>query len=563
VESASHIRSVLRGEQRDFFVRDPGAARREAGFHPFLARFLGWQLPDVPTYDGDLVPLYMETIFPLLFVEQKAGWSTIQGPFPTYLGIQDVGRRVVEFLLDLDAQRVRVNRHELRRRILDTLQQWRDTTATMNRAAQEMNAKLEGVPNEPTGEFALEPKVSLHIYREREWKQLREVLHAEQTALDRLTREEVPTVDEQATDLTGELETLRDQLDQTSALRDTVFEDMARARAELNALQSRLSAVETDLQKNKDALKLRNLGSILGTASESGVCPTCHQAVSEELLPPIGGQVMAIEDNIRFLEAQHNLFRAMRGNSRQRFDEREKALAALRSEISTIRARIRAVRSTLVAPSHSPSEAAIVERLNLQAWIEGHLQLEEQVSEFVQQLIDIAENFLDLKKALAGLPEKEFSATDREKIDRMRTLIQDQLSLYHFKTYPPGLVFVSPDNFRPLVRIEDTNVESELGFEMSASDGIRMKWSYLLALLKLGLERQMNHPGFLIFDEPRQQEADPVSFEALIRNASSYAKSAGQILFATSETPDDLRGAVDGLDVNLIHFEGFLLQRIG
>jgi hypothetical protein len=66
----------------------------------------------------------------------------------------------------------------------------------------------------------------------------------------------------------------------------------------------------------------------------------------------------------------------------------------------------------------------------------------------------------------------------------------------------------------------------------------------------------------LIFDEPRQQEADPVSFEALIRNASSYTEEGGQILFATSETPEDLRRALEGLEVNLIHFEGFLLQKI-
>jgi hypothetical protein len=121
------------------------------------------------------------------------------------------------------------------------------------------------------------------------------------------------------------------------------------------------------------------------------------------------------------------------------------------------------------------------------------MQLEQQVSEFVQQLIEIAEDFLNLKRMLASLPGKDLSARDEAKIDRMMTLIQKQLSMYLFRTYPPRLVFVSPDNFRPLVRIEGTDVEAELGFEMSASDGIRMKWAYLLAMLKLGLESETNH----------------------------------------------------------------------
>jgi hypothetical protein len=271
---------------------------------------------------------------------------------------------------------------------------------------------------------------------------------------------------------------------------------------------------------------------------------------------------MAIEDNIRFLEAQLKLFRAMWNSSQRRLEQREHALTAVNSEISSIRARIRTVRAALIAPSHTPSEAAIAERLNLQTWIEANLQLEEQMSEFVQQLIEIAEGFMNLKRELSKLPDDDFSSTDQSKLKHIERLIQEQLSTYRFKTYPPRFVFVSHDNFRPLVRIEDTDVESELGFEMSASDGIRMKWAYLLAMLKLSHTFQTNHPGFLVFDEPRQQEADPISFEALIRNASAYTQSGGQIIFATSETPHDLRKALEGVDVNLIHSEGFLLQSI-
>ena len=43
--------------------------------------------------------LYLETIFPLLYVEQKLGWGRLPARYPTWLGIRDVGRRTVEFLL--------------------------------------------------------------------------------------------------------------------------------------------------------------------------------------------------------------------------------------------------------------------------------------------------------------------------------------------------------------------------------------------------------------------------------------------------------------------------------
>lgn len=65
------------GNQRDFYVHDSGAAQREDGFHKFLADFMGWKLPAVPRFDGTEGPLYLEAIFPMLFVEQKRGWSAI------------------------------------------------------------------------------------------------------------------------------------------------------------------------------------------------------------------------------------------------------------------------------------------------------------------------------------------------------------------------------------------------------------------------------------------------------------------------------------------------------
>jgi hypothetical protein len=88
--------------QQDYFVGDPGAAQREAGFHRMLADYIGWQLPAVRRYDGTETILYLETIFPLLYVEQKAGWSSIPAAFPTYFQIRDVGRRAVEFVLALE-----------------------------------------------------------------------------------------------------------------------------------------------------------------------------------------------------------------------------------------------------------------------------------------------------------------------------------------------------------------------------------------------------------------------------------------------------------------------------
>ena len=95
-----------KARRRNFFVVDPGAAQREDGFHYFLEQFLGWKLPQVRRYDSADGKLYLETIFPLFWVEQKAGWSTIPAAIPTYLRIRQVHNRAIEFIMDLDVHKL-------------------------------------------------------------------------------------------------------------------------------------------------------------------------------------------------------------------------------------------------------------------------------------------------------------------------------------------------------------------------------------------------------------------------------------------------------------------------
>ena len=129
-------------------------------------------------------------------------------------------------------------------------------------------------------------------------------------------------------------------------------------------------------------------------------------------------------------------------------------------------------------------------------------------------------------------------------------------------TFDPSSISISAESFRPQVSIRegDIEAEAELGFQMSASDAIRMKWAYLLGMLQLGHECGTNHPGFLILDEPRQQETERMSFDALIRAAATSAGTSRQVLFATSERREDLLEGLRGTEANLIRFEGLIIR---
>ncbi|MEG8026204.1 hypothetical protein QP162_20860 [Sphingomonas aurantiaca] len=104
-----------------------------------------------------------------------------------------------------------------------------------------------------------------------------------------------------------------------------------------------------------------------------------------------------------------------------------------------------------------------------------------------------------------------------------------RLALYGFKTFAPKELEISEDTYRP------QKEGFEIGFELSASDAVRLKWAYQLGLLDVGLQTQTLHPGLLVLDEPRQQEAAEASVSGLLKTAASLAAKGSQILIATSE----------------------------
>lgn len=115
---------------------------------------------------------------------------------------------------------------------------------------------------------------------------------------------------------------------------------------------------------------------------------------------------------------------------------------------------------------------------------------------------------------------------------------------------------VSQDTYRP------EKEGFEIGFELSASDTIRLKWAYQLGLLDVAMSSDTNHPQILVMDEPRQQEAAELSVAGLFSEAERVAGKGAQILIATSERLESVEAALHNKQCQLIKFDGRLIRRM-
>jgi len=553
---------IPRGEQRDYFVLDGGSATNESGFHAFLAQFLDWDLPIVARYDGTECPLYLEAIFPMLFVEQKRGWSSIQGPFPTFLRIQDVARRVMEFLLDLETAKNRRRRAELRAAISELLGRWADRRKGMEEAAARVG-RIRGLAVQPSAEFAAAPTLDLQLYYLGEWTRLADVLQIATSRVAELEASQVETVEQAAPDIQARVTDLRSQLDALSAVLEAVRGEYGAETQDNAALEERVAALETDLKRNQDAQKLQRLGSELGRAATEHVCPTCHQGVSNELLPTVDSVGMALDENIAFVKSQLELYRSALLNSRERLQEIAARYRGSERDLQDKQQQLRVLRQELTRPSASPSRAAIEEIVRLQAFIDRLESIDELANSLLDELREIASEWALATSNLRQLPADELTAADKRKTEHLQTAIRHHLERYGFRSFQPGEISLSYDNFRPLVLRNDKGetVEKEINFEMSASDAIRLKWAYYLSCMELMRDFSVNHPGLTIFDEPGQQEVESSSLFEFLRSASQSAQNGQQVLVSTSETYEAVSATL-GDSANIISFPGFILQPI-
>ena len=102
----------------------------------------------------------------------------------------------------------------------------------------------------------------------------------------------------------------------------------------------------------------------------------------------------------------------------------------------------------------------------------------------------------------------------------------------------------------------------EVGIAQGGGHAIRLKWAYQLGLLELGGVEPTNHPGMLLFDEPRQQSSAKVSFESLLSRVASARKRNQQVIFSTSDELQDVQRITADLDCERYFFPGYIIKPI-
>jgi len=538
----------------DYYVGRSGGATNPRGFHSWLANFIGWEMPVLPARDGRSAPLYMEQVFPLLFVEQRRGWGGIQAQMPYFSGVAEVRKRAIEFLLDLDVGKNELERQRLKAAEDEVHLAWHQSVGAFAELLETTGLRMVAVPENLDLTWPAKgtvPRLAGPTENDQ-WRDIGQIIAGLEAASAEQEYVDVGTLSADRPEIAGQL---RDALNRLGELRTTdaaLREDIVRDGIELGSIRERLEYLREDLRQHQDVATLERLGSHMIQVLHED-CPVCHQSLPESLLPT-DVPTMTAAESVDYIKQQIELFESMMRDSSRTLAAKRERWAVTRQESDSIAATARALRESVLAPTGMPSVADITRRVELRQQLRLMRSHQERFFELFGKLERLVARAVLIRAELKAVPKDRLTESDRRKLAALKRSFLEQLREYEFGSFSDEMLDISGDDYLP------RRDQFDLQADISASDSIRVIWAYLLGLVEVGELANTNHPGFLVFDEPRQQSAKDVSFAALLKRAAQ--KADRQIVFATSEDLPRLKQMLSGLKHHLHVVDGYLLTPI-
>lgn len=513
----------------DTYVHFPNAATNEKGFHNFLEKFLHLELPLVVASDNAQRKLYLQLIFSGMFIEQKHGWSDLFSGMPI-LGIKESKKRVIEFILKLDTLTNDKKSEKLKLDEASIKSDWESIYKDFQIAVSRENCCVLNYPVKPK----ILNETDLNRICIKSNNELIDdfiiQLEKEAEEIKQLKPKVVDNFEELQKELTDTEDSINEMVEYVSECRI----QLSTEKGIIKSINDNLETIAIDLSNNKDAARLRKLGSELELSFTQDVCPVCHQKICDSLLPQtVDAKVMSIDENIKHLEAQQEMLKFTLLSHNEQKETLEREIQSVEARIFSLRRLAKTIRNDLYSINEDYSEAVVYKKITIEKKIESLNALKNVQSDILVKLKELSDRWSEYLDDKNKLPKNRFTDMDTQKIKLLRSLFIGNLKKYGYKSVQNlDEITISDESYLPLFEGFD------MKFDSSASDNIRVIWAFTMALLQVSLQMNGNHPSVLIFDEPDQQSTIISDMKSFFDSIVELSKNSQVIMGITLKDSD-------------------------
>lgn len=545
------------------YLHDGGSAQNPLGFYKYLADYINYNLPLVPSYSDKEIKLYLQVVFNAYFVEQLQGWTDFFATIPNF-GTKEPKKRILEFLLKLEAsefEKDKFNYEVEKERIAN---KWIQYIANIKSSVEEISANIEIKYVEPISiDQFRDSKFEIFFINDDEEKikftQALENIDVKTKELYSQMTTPKDKNEEKLFDIRSKLKNIARKISKLNEIINIKTNSLIQSENELQKIESEITKL-TDLQKIKRYIKDDTITSQIA----KGVCPTCHQEVDSSFYSKI--EVMGVDDNKEYLVAQKKILEVYIKSINKEIKQQKEITLFLAKEHEDTQSIIRYLEKDIVLNTNMATYKAIV---NLETKSKLYKKIEKYVYTIKKELDTLANDWKNNEMQKVSC---ELSPNDNQKIELLQKYFKKYLFEFGYGSKDNEQIHISKQQFEkyfPVVKIDGR--DQKIRINSSASDFVRSLWAYYISLFEVSNEKNGNHIGLFIFDEPAQHamiESSQITFLERL----SKLDGCQSIVFSSFEDKDssptgkekfnNMIKDIDKSKINIIEIEEHSIKEI-
>jgi hypothetical protein len=480
-----------------------------AGLQNFLFTWGGLRRAPIMTNRGVESELYLENIAPLFYIDQSEGWTDLQALQVFRYGLLEISDVAVEYLLGATASIAERFKQQTIAATEARLKAEASVLASQVTVLFERHGWVTNTWSDHGGITTIVKRWSSQTLTDSLMAELHVDLSEQQAALREravklrayLTQGKLdPNSASAPSDASQAVVELKDQ-------RHKRREELRILRRQQTEQQELLANIEHRLHSARDVLRLKKEG--IGRI-EIVECPTCHRSLDPSTFQLTAQSTSSVEAHIAALERDRALVHANitssdeqlirlsvdLANVEHRLREGERALGTINEAIGSSREQLAKTATDLASTETEKERIAETSRemLGLQSRITGWIEKATSAETVRIDKTDLGRRRKEFNYRLVAL----LTALGHSAI-----LSQPDPNLHLDEHYIP---YLGPRRLRSLG---------------SASDHSRLVAAYVLALAVASEAESGLHPGFVVLDEPLQQNPDATHRKLFIKFLTS------------------------------------------
>ncbi|WP_404343448.1 hypothetical protein [Pseudoalteromonas mariniglutinosa] len=559
-------------KSRYTFLHDGGSAQdEEKGFFAYLEKFLGLNLPRISDNKGKEAKLYLQSVFSAILVEQKRGWTDYIANIP-YYGISAMREKVAGFLLDLDVFRNAKDLNELQSKRSKVMALWSELVSEVKISTESKYLSVSGLSKTPSIDF--DPRLVFITERNgAEAQSFELVKKGLQNGMQEIIQNEVSQFSGESSDLIKEIELVQNRVDELLTMQSMCSSQIKINESQRSQYIENLTSIEDDLRSNKLTEKLVKFGADETELDfAKGKCHTCLNPIDDILISPDSmAMPMSLQENIVHLSNQKKMISSLLGGLNKNIERDQGQLLTINKELVKTSKELTSLKRDIKSTTNI-KEADIRRKINIENRLEELNKLEEMLEKSLQSLVKLSAKYKELNASILELSKSSFSPDDMYKIRGFSYEFKTLARTFGYRSAVVDEIEVKPQTLLPYLRdlelreqvdtpseLKDKNSASntDIKSDSSASDFVRLIWSYLIALYKTSAKAGGNHPGLILFDEPAQHSMSTKSVNQLLKTLSTTKGLQSIIVASFDENDDNYAVSIAGLETS-----SFVIKRL-